>query len=536
MAMEKLKSTSIICRGGLNTNQNWIELNATNQGGSASSLVNFEPSLYGGYRRINGFTVLEDTDSGEVDPTGAEGRILGLAFHDTNIYAMRKQQSGNTYEFYQYVSGASWSKLNTRLNLNSIGVIKIRSDTFNFDGNPSIIFVDNSNNATLYNNTNWINIDPAATGANFDNAGGPQALEKPSLVRVWNNHVFMAGDASYPHIVAHSAPYAEYDWNSGSGAGQINVGMDVKQIFPFRDKLIVFGEEQIKYIYVNGSDFAVKDVTKNLGLYATDGVIEAAGDVIFLAPDGFRPFSATERIGDFELASISKAIQADILSYLNNYNDTEFDLVSYRSKSQLRLFISSTATEEVESPGIIGGLRQAGDGVAWEFGLLRGIKVSCAVSGFSGNPLSEWILHGTYDGKVMRQEIGNSFNGEDIYAEYGTPYLDFQEPSIRKTPHNITVFCRPEGSVTLNTALVYDWGIVNRINPTSYETETTGDPAIYGLAVYGTDTYGGVTVPSMITNVQGSGHSFKIIFSTWGQSAPYSIQSLVIIFEDNGVK
>mgnify|MGYP001591247238 CR=1 FL=1 len=90
--MEKLQSYKVICEGGLNSNQNYL-LMSDRFPGSATTLLNFEPSLFGGYRRIDGFEPLE-ASTPEVDAAGAEGKILGVAIYDEQILTARKQQSG----------------------------------------------------------------------------------------------------------------------------------------------------------------------------------------------------------------------------------------------------------------------------------------------------------------------------------------------------------------------------------------------------------------------------------------------------------
>lgn len=534
---QNFQSSTIFCRGGLNSNQNWLYLSATNPG-MASELINFEPSLFGGYRRINGFQYLEDEDSGEVAPSTAEGKIYGLAiFANDDIIAARKLQSGATYNFFQYVSGNSWSGYTTGLTLTSTNVDKIRSHNFNFNGTDKIIFVDGVNGATLFDGTNWIDVGTGDTGADFANAGGNQALAAPSLVHVWENHVFMSGDSTNPNVVAHSAPLEEFDWTPAGGAGQINAGFDVVQIYPFRDKLFVFGYDEIKYIYITDSGtFAIKSVTSDIGLQAADSVIEASGDLYFLAPDGIRPISATARIGDFELSSVSKQIQSDIRTLNSLVAGNGVDAVLVREKSQFRYFFSDTATDEEGVYGVIAGLKQYNEGVNWEFGLLQGIKTSCATSGYYGSPLAEYVLHGSHDGKVFRQEQGNSFNGTAIPCLYSTPYFDFGSPSIRKGIKSLGIFTRPEGDTTLDVGVTYDWGIANRLNPDSYSTSSTGMAAIFGVAIFGIDTFGGTTEPTMVTNIQGSGKSVRFTFSNEGTDPSFSIQSLLVEYESFGYK
>ena len=59
------------CRGGLNTGADVLTLGAESPG-SATQLLNYEPNLEGGYRRLSGFA----NDLGTVPGTGS---ILGVA-------------------------------------------------------------------------------------------------------------------------------------------------------------------------------------------------------------------------------------------------------------------------------------------------------------------------------------------------------------------------------------------------------------------------------------------------------------------------
>lgn len=546
MKAEKLDTLPVICRGGLDSNQNWLYLNQTNIG-VASELINFEPSLFGGYRRISGFTALPDSTDGEVDPTGAEGKTLGVfitskSAQNATIMAARKQQSGSTYAFYKFVSGGAWSKITTGLTHNYTSgantVDKVRYDTFNFDGIEKVIFVDGVNSATLYGGSTgdtWIDIGTGDTGANFENAGGAQALTNPSIVKVFKNHIFVGGsNTDGLHVIAHSAPSAEYNWTSASGAGQINAGFDVIQMYPFRDELYLFGLNKIKKIVVDSTGaFALQDVTDKIGCIAADSVVEINGDLIFLSPDGIRPLSATDRINDIEIASISKNIQQDLLDLISVYEASSINAVPVPSKSQFRLFFTPSSVIDENAQGIIGGIKNYEGNFVWEFGKLKGIKLSCVTQGrISGE---EYVLHGTYDGKVMRQEQGTSFNGSNIAASYKTPYIDFQLPMARKTLQEIMLFLRAEGNVTVNFSIDYDWGI-DYINPDAYESVTPGLGGVFGSGVFDIAVFGGPSTPAIITNIEGSGKSARFSFSTDGVGPSYSVQGFVIKYALGGYK
>lgn len=530
---EKIQSGKVICRGGLNTNQNYLDL-SDNSPGSATTLTNFEPSLYGGYRRINGFEPLEESlGNSEVDSTNATGKILCVAIHNDDIIVARAQTTGGVYRFYKWVPGGAWVAYTTGLTLTSLGVEKIRWATYNFDGIESIIFADGINNATIYNGTTWTRVNPAGTGVDFANAGGNQALAKPKYVDVFRNHIFLSGDSSNKHVICHSAPNTDYDWLVASGAGQIIAGFDVIQLQPFRDANFIFGEIKIKKIVVSGADFTLQDVTSNVGCVASDSVLEIAGDLIFLSQDGIRTIAATERIGDVELGSITQNIQQDITELSRVTSSLNINALVVRKKSQFRMFFSDSSKEPPDNVGILGGLKTSGEGIRWEWSKIVGIRTSCATSGYINGV--EYVIHGDHDGLVYRQESGNNFNGNNIQASYTTPYIDFGESQVRKTMRTINLFVRAESAVTISTHVAYDWDSLDVENPAVYDLSSEGgDGSIYGEAVYDVSRYGGATAPVMVTNIEGSGRSVRITFGTYGTSAPYTIQGIVFEFSVNG--
>ena len=106
---DEIQSYKLICSGGLNSNENHLDL-SENFPGEATRLVNYEPSLFGGYRRIEGFSKY-DADYGEVTVDGSttgQGKVLGIAIFKNDvtgantIIAARQDASATTYSFYYY--------------------------------------------------------------------------------------------------------------------------------------------------------------------------------------------------------------------------------------------------------------------------------------------------------------------------------------------------------------------------------------------------------------------------------------------------
>ena len=559
---DRIQSYKVVCSGGLNSNENHLEL-SDNQPGAATRLVNYEVSLYGGYRRIEGFTEYNSSYP-EVGAGLAEGPVLCTAIfksdtQGTIVIAARKDIGAATYSFYRHVPNAAWVKYDlsaaalghqhadiVRATTDGVGTVnKIRFTKFNFGasitgvaGAPTnlIVFVDGVNPAIITDGVHWDLLKSTGNGTPHT-PGGAAVLNKPSLVDNFENHLFLGGDRTAESVVAHSAPNDAINFNVNDGAGQLSAGFDVVQFKPFRDNLFVFGENAIKKASPDTtSGFVLDNVTANVGCIARDSVVEIGGDLVFLSPDGFRPVAGTSRIGDVEIESISKNIQQLLTDLPITYDLDNLNAVVLRSKSQVRYFIGDDSRTVDASVGIIGGLRSADQRLGWEFGELLGIRASCCDSAYVGG--IELVLHGDYDGKVYKQESGKSFNGADIVAIYTTPYFDFGDTETRKIFRKVNTFVRAEGPITMNMSLTYDWDDPRVTRPSTYTQDSAGAPVKYntlGIIYAGTNVnYGGTDKPIIITPIQGSGYAVQLTYVTLGVFDPYSIQGMVFEFSVAG--
>jgi len=535
---DRIEPFKVLCGGGWNSNENHLRLAEMNPG-AATLLVNYEPGLYGGYRRIEGYEAY-DTDYPEVGAGSAEGPILcATMFQDdassqNYVLAARKDIGANTYTFYKHVPGVGWSALTTGLTQSTTDgvrtVNRIRHVQFDFSDGNKIAFVDGVNNAIIFDGSTWYQLSSAGAGTSAD-PGGPQIVDAPAIVDVFENHLFFGADRASKSVVCYGSPNNPFDFTSASGAGQITTGFNVVQFKPFRDQLFVFGPNSIKKIQPDVSaGFVIEQVTTNVGCVARDSVMEVGGDLVFMSPDGLRPVAGTARIGDVEIETISGDIKGHILEMLNTHDPDDLVGVVVRKKSQARFFFDDDATEVSSSIGILAGLSRNSGELIWEFAETRGIRANCASSEQIGN--DEYVLHGDFDGVVYQQETGESFNGSDIVAIYSTPFLDFGDTELRKVIHKVNTFIRAEGPFSLNLSVSYDWADQFTSVPAPYEQTTTGTPSIYGgrEATYsGTDVqYGGTSKPVMMSDVQGSGFSVRLTYVTFGQTKPHSIQGLVI--------
>ena len=496
-----------MCRGGLDTSRD-VLAQGEQSPGSAIQMVNYEAAVTGGYRRISGFA----NSYGTVTGTGA---TLGVnVAHGINdgILACRTPSSGNNYLHRWNNSTSAWVAVTCGGSPTMTGVSKVRFSNFNF-ATPKTILTDGINPAATYDGSTYTQITHSS------------APTDPKFAVDYANHMFLAGDPAHPTKLFFSAPLAETDFATSNGAGVISVGFDIVAIKPFRDVLYIFGTNAIKSLKgTSTSDFVLSGVTHDLGCLASDSIIEIGGDLLFLSQDGMRPISGTNRIGDVELETISKNIQSLFTDIVFNIDLNGLSSVVIRKKSQFRIFFSAA-----ESQGIIGGIRAQQEGFAFEFGQILGIEATCASSGYLGQ--YEFVIHGTSDGKVHRQEVGNSFNGVDIFSLYQTPYLYMDNPEQRKIMHKVSTYLRSEGDNELILSVVYDYEDINVMNPANYTMTTKGAAAYFNEATYdSTAIFSGNPSPIQTTNISGSGKSVSFKYVTNGTDASHSIQGLVLTY------
>ncbi len=474
--------------------------------GSAIGLQNFEPDINGGYRRIRGTAKF---NSNIVPQTASSGEtILGIHIYSNSVIAARGTS------VYKGSNAGSWTSIDSgRTNAG-----RYNFENFNFDGTDKVIFVDGTNNASVYNNTSVTDINASGAPAN------------PSFVTIFRSHVFFAGMSSNPQEIVFSAPFDETDFSPSNGAGSIKVDDTVTGLKVFRENLFIFCEDSIFKLGGSSlSDFAVVPVTRKIGCIDGNSIQEIAGDIVYLAPDGLRTIAATDRIGDVELGTVSKQIQPR----LENISKDKISSLVIRGKSQYRLFFPTNAGAVASSNGIMGVIK-AGEqgGVGWEYADLVGIKPSACASGFISG--TETVLHGGYDGYIYKQETGNNFDGTSIVAFYRGPHYTMGDAGIRKMMQRIIWNYENEGSVNSTVKLSYDFGSGETPQPQPYSLAVGNSAAIFGTSLFGTATFGSTGIPLVRQSIEGSGFTVGVQIDDASGSPPISLKGYQLEFTPGG--
>ena len=504
---DNLASFKVFCQGGLNTSRDVLSQGET-QPGSAISLINYEPAVTGGYRKISGYS----NDYGTVP---GFNKVLGVCVANgvnDGILAARHDNGSTNYLYYWDTATSAWVTITTPASVDVSTYPKVRFTRYNW-GTPKVVIADGVNPAATYDGTTYTQIT---------NANAPSA---PKVSHTFKNHLFLAGDATEPTNLWFSSPYDETDFDPADGAGVINVGFPIVAIKSFRDALYIFGTNNIRKLVGNNiADFVLQEVTDDLGCLATDSVVEIGGDLLFLSQDGLRPVTGTDKIGDVNLETVSKDIQSIFTDVVFDVDLDKLDAVVIRQKTQFRYFLGAA-----DGQGIIGGFRQTPNGLQFEYGQMLGVFTTCATSGYIGQ--NEFVIHGDSNGKVHRQEQGNDFDGEDIFSVFQTPFFHMQDPETRKVFYTVATYLRSEGDNEIVMSALYDYEDVDTLSPTNFTLTTQGAAAYYNEALYdSTAIFDGNPAPVQRTNVSGSGKSASLKYVTNDTNASHSIQGIVITF------
>jgi len=486
------------CEGGLVLNKSTFMM----QPGEALELENFEPDIEGGYRRISGFSkyvtaiVPQTSSSSEKVLMVATFGDVVLAARGTSIYSATP-------------GGSSWTSRDS----GRTGALKYNFERFNFDGTDKIVVVDGANAPTIFNSS------LAATDVSESSVAGSK------FVVSFKNHMFYAGKSTTKQEVIFSEPFDEDGFNSGQGAGSFKVDDEITGLKVFRDDLFIFCETRIfKLTGTSSSNFAVADVTRDIGCINGDTIQEFAGDLIFLGPDGLRTIAGTARIGDVELGTISSNVQS--IFNENISSASEFDSIVIPDKTQYRIFFTKANVGENQTKGIICVMR----GQKFEFAEIRGIRPASTDHFVSEGDVI--VLHGAYSGGyVYRQEQGNTFDGTVIFGKYRSPDLTFNDPGIRKHMQRVVVNYKPEAAIDADLFVRYDYEAASSARPAAYPLDSTDVVAIYGTSVYGVPTYGGASQPLVRQAVEGSGFAIALRVNDGGSTAPYSLKGFQLEYQ-----
>ena len=531
--MARSQPYTVACSGGLNKSANSIDLLRTP--GAATVLQNFEVATEGGYRRINGFYKFGEGSA--TQPTGGTSEIFGVMPYADGVIAvvgnaLYVSQDGITWLQINKISSGSGDNYTTFTGLSASVRTGQGQATFALFESSGMdygeIFIADNSTKDIFSfrmeGTGALN-----TRTFYGKEIQPNGANTPIKYITSHDHHLIAAGLEGEETTVYYSVYNNPNNFTGAGAGSISISDEIVGIRGFREDLIVFCENSLhKLVNINDTtNIRIDPIAENVGCLSGYSIQEIGGDLVFLAPDGLRTVAGTARIGDVELGTVSKAIQPLINDLARNINDYTINSMVHRDKSQYRLFYSDLIGIK---NGIIGTLRPNG----FEWSEIRGIEVSAIGAAFNEVGVEEHF-HGSTTGYVYVHDTGNSFDGSNILARFGTPDYDYGDLGTLKTLHYLKVSASSEGVVDPDVQVRFDYGSTDTPQPPNlFDLGTIDPPSQFGDAVFGTNIFGGGENPLIRIPLQGSGYSNNFTIISDDAKAPYTINGFYIDFIPSG--
>jgi len=508
---------SVIPEGGMMENLSPLVQGQTLPG-SLLEARNFEPSPIGGYRRLKGY---EKFDTAAVPGTG---KVDAVFMFQNKCLALRTKK--------WYVStGSGWgSALLTMTN----SPVSVQATRYNWSGTDNIIIVDGANAPIHYDgSTLTLMVSGQAVNGTTINSSTAANILNSTAVQEFHKHMFYSVDES----IKFSAPNNEGLVDGNSGSGEIKTGSEKTGMAPWREQLFLFGYDRIGTIAGQSStDFQYQNVTHKVGTIDPRTIKEMDGDLYYLSFDGVRTVAGTIKNADYELGNVTRSIPNTVESLGFRNASKDVHAVTLRDKSQYRLFVGDSTNEDSEGEGLLGGIRLNSQGVnSLEWFKLRGINSSCSDS--SQYTVTEYVIHGGYDGYVYRQEKSTGFNGAEIDAFLRFPYWTISDPEVQKTLYTGKFHLSAASAIDPVVGYNFEYNTSGIIQPPTQSLGTGeggffyyGDPG----AVYDTATFGADFPVNADLNLVGSGNNVSFYFSSDDIKAEWTVQSITIEYSTDG--
>jgi hypothetical protein len=174
--------------------------------------------------------------------------------------------------------------------------------------------------------------------------------------------------------------------------------------------------------------------------------------------------------------------------------------------------------------------------MGYEYADLKGLKVSSCDSDYISN--IETVVHGGYDGYIYKQESGNVWtragSTANLDATYRSPDITMGDPGVRKNMQRVNLNWKPEGAVSANLYLKYNYDDIETPQPDVFSLTTSGSGAIYGTGLYGTSAWGQGDLPITRTPVEGSGFAVAVKLTDTSSNIPWSLKGFELEFTPGG--
>lgn len=243
---------------------------------------------------------------------------------------------------------------------------------------------------------------------------------KADVICVYKGRVWVGSGAT----LYYSALGKYNDFTTADDAGYINNFYtdtnDITALKTYKDYLAIYKETSV-YLLSGASedDFKITPFADK-GTASFSGIVNVNNKQYFINQGIF----SMEQAGLLSQIQLGSEISLMIKPEFDNFDKTRFDeiiVLHYESKNQVWFFIPYKNEEHFNTIWIYNYINQA-----WYKRVVpQDITAACVFEGY--------ILTADADGKVYKEDFGNTFNGSAIEFMWKSPFLAAGNSNVRKT-------------------------------------------------------------------------------------------------------
>lgn len=525
------KEKVIALGGGIDLDSSPLRM----QPGKLVTCLNYEMAIGNGYTRIEGYErfdgqdapsegydpdPLEDTTDARraaITTVPGEGPVRGIHLYQGLLYAFRDNVGQTECKMYR-ATPVGWTEIVTGATLNAGGRYEIIN--YNFEGASTgevMLGVSGTNKGFVYDGTTYTEIDIEGD-TNF-----------PIHIAAMNNYTFLGMESGNLYWSALLDPT---DFTSASGAGYLGVGAAIKGLHEATGgTLIIRMKGRISVLTGNSpTSWAARSLRTNdesIGGEAYSAV--QYGNWYYLDERGIMELGATQNYGDFA----SNLISLSITKWLASRTKTVTGTIVNKSKRQIRWLFNNPAGGNVTE---VLTLRFGAEGPSGFTTQKYNHGVSCTTYGILGVATEEnAMFFGTQDGYVMRMDMGNSFDGDEIESFLQFPYWHLDTPQTKKHFKRVIFTTEANGEATLQMRPFFNYSSPDAASHPSRLIEISGTGSLWDQSFWNQENWNDFFWASEPVldgrfDVTGSGKNLSIFIYNKSTSAPFTLYEALIQF------
>lgn len=347
--------------------------------------------------------------------------------------------------------------------------------------------------------------------------------DKPYLLTAHKDHLFLA----YPRGQLQTSNLGD-PMVYTTTAALFGMGDEITGLSSMKGAVLgVFCNNRISLL--NGSskaDWSMGIHAENIGT-KTRTVQGNAGNALFLGERGMVSMQATDAFGSFEPAICSRDVKPLLDAKLPLVVGTRL----VRGKYQYRMYFSDRS---VLSACI---LTPAAAIQPKDVSFLP-VEYAHAPSCIGGGSISgeDWLLFGTTDGWVMREDVGASFDGAVIDSALRLHFNSFKNPATKKRYYKLVLELDSQDAVTLRFRQVFDLSDGFYFDSLTQTAASPGSGGQWGVSNWDSFYWSLPAAVQVEANVDGVSKSMSLVL--WHSSAmdaPFTLQGLLTQYKLMGL-